>query len=86
MTVVCLCVHVESALQLVYASKEAGGNVKSTASHVKVDEASVLVDQATIELTSTLENAGGMDGLITGKGSFLNMWLWFTISFKMLKG
>ncbi len=50
-----------------YASKEAGGNVKTTLSHVKVDESSVLVDQAAKELTATLEKAGGMAGLVHGK-------------------
>eukprot|EP00731_Ephydatia_muelleri_P016952 Em0010g50a len=36
----------ESALQLVYAAKEAGGNTKSTAVHGKVDEAAILVQTA----------------------------------------
>ena len=67
---VCVCVCAESALQLVYASKEAGGNVKSTASHTKVDEASKMVEQAAMELTATLESAGGMAGLVSGQ--FLN--------------
>ena len=67
-----MCVFIESTLQLVYASKEAGGNVKSTASHIKVDEACKLVEQAAVELTSTVESAGGMDGLISGKGSFMD--------------
>ena len=57
----------ESALQLVYASKDAGGNPKSTAAHDKVDEASTLMNQAVSELTATLEKAGGEAGLISGK-------------------
>ena len=57
----------ESALQLIYASKEAGGNPKSTAIHGKVDEASVLMGQAITELTATLEKAGGVAGLTSGE-------------------
>lgn len=56
----------ESALQLVYASKEAGGNPKSTASHTKVDEEARLMNQAVVELTATLEKARGEAGLISG--------------------
>ena len=65
-----MCVCVESALQLVYASKETGGNVRTTAIHHKVDESSVLVEQAAVELTATLEKAGGIAGLIHGKLPF----------------
>ena len=57
----------ESALQLVYASKESGGNPKSTASHAKVDEAAAFMQQAVVELTATLEKAGGEAGLISGE-------------------
>ena len=56
----------ESALQLVYAAKEAGGNPKSSAAHVKVDEAAVFMNQAVADLTATLEKAGGEAGLISG--------------------
>ena len=55
----------ESALQLVYAAKEAGGNTKSTAVHGKVDEAALLVQTAVSELTQTLEKAGSETGIIT---------------------
>lgn len=57
----------ESALQLVYAAKEAGGNTKSTAVHGKVDEAAILVQTAVSELTQTLEKAGSETGIITGR-------------------
>lgn len=57
----------ESALQLVYASKEAGGNPRSTASHGKVDEAAALMNQAVVDITATLEKAGGEAGLISGE-------------------
>ena len=50
-----------------YASKDAGGNPKSTAAHDKVDEAATLMNQAVSELTATLEKAGGEAGLISGK-------------------
>ncbi len=63
-----MCVCVESALQLVYSSKEAGGNPRSVTSHAKVDEATTLMDQAVIDLTATLEKAGGEAGLISGEG------------------
>ena len=49
-----------------YASKEAGGNPRSTAAHVKVDEAATLMNQAVVDLTATLEKAGGEAGLISG--------------------
>lgn len=50
-----------------YSSKEAGGNPRSTAAHAKVDEASYLMHQAVVDLTATLEKAGGEAGLISGK-------------------
>ena len=56
----------ESALQLMYSSKEAGGNAKSTSSHVKVDEGAQLMQRAISELTETLEKAGGEAGLFSG--------------------
>ena len=58
--------HVESALQLTYAAKEAGGNPKSVPAHEKVDEAARLMQQAVTDLTLTLEKAGGEAGLISG--------------------
>ena len=57
----------ESALELVYASKEAGGNPKSTSSHEKVDEAGKLMHKAVSDLTETLEKAGGEAGLFSGE-------------------
>ena len=53
---------------MMYASKESGGNPKSTRSHDKVDEAAHMVQQAVNDLTLTLEKAGGEAGLISGKG------------------
>ena len=53
-----------------YASKEAGGNPKSTTSHTKVDEATALMNQAVVDLTATLEKAGGEAGLISGKDMY----------------
>ena len=64
---------VESALQLVYSSKEAGGNPRSTAAHTKVDEAAKLMNQAVADLTATLEKAGGEAGLISGEGAGLGV-------------
>lgn len=57
----------ESALQLVYTSKEAGGNPKSTDSHGKVDESARLMVSAADELIALLEKAGAEAGLITGE-------------------
>ena len=56
----------ESALQLMYAAKEAGGNPKSTRAHVKVDESAILMQEAVSDLTQTLDKAGGEAGLISG--------------------
>ena len=57
----------ESALQLMYAAKEAGGNAKSTAAHQKVTETSQMMVAAADDLTDLLEKAGAEAGLITGK-------------------
>ncbi len=54
-------------LQLMYASKESGGNPKSVEAHGKVDEAAHMMANAANDLTLTLEKAGGEAGLITGK-------------------
>lgn len=59
---------VGSALQLVYLSREAGGNPRPTATHAKVDEAASLMSQTVAELTSMLEKAGGEARLISGEG------------------
>ena len=56
----------EAGLQMVYASKESGGNPKSEESHGKVDEAAKLFVDAAVELTELLEKAGAESGLITG--------------------
>ena len=63
----CSFPNTESALQLTYAAKEAGGNPKSVPSHEKVDEAARFMLQAVTDLTITLEKAGGEAGLISGK-------------------
>jgi talin len=55
----------ESTLQLVYASKDAAGNPKSTAAHAKVDDAAELLTEAVGDLTQLLEKAGGDAGLIS---------------------
>lgn len=57
----------ESAVELMYSAKEAGGNPKSTAAHGKVDEKASLMQKAVNELTYTLEQAGGEAGLISGE-------------------
>lgn len=59
----------ESALQLMYAAKDAGGNPKSVPAHEKVDEAARFMQQAVTDLTLTLEKAGGEAGLISGKNT-----------------
>ena len=55
-----------SHMQLVYASKDAAGNPKSTAAHGEVDQASKLMQEAVSDLTELLEKAGGEAGLISG--------------------
>ena len=62
----------ESALQLMYAAKDAGGNPKSVPAHEKVDEAAKFMQQAVTDLTLTLEKAGGEAGLISGKNIISN--------------
>jgi talin len=54
---------IESALQLLYASKEAGGNPKSTTQD-EVNEAGELVKDAVKELSDTIQNAGSDVALI----------------------
>ena len=61
--------YTESALQLSYAAKEAGGNPKSVPAHEKVDEAARFMQQAVTDLTLTLEKAGGEAGLISGENN-----------------
>uniref|UniRef100_A0A1X7VGP0 FERM domain-containing protein n=1 Tax=Amphimedon queenslandica TaxID=400682 RepID=A0A1X7VGP0_AMPQE len=56
----------EAGLQMVYASKESGGNPKSEEAHGRVDEAAKLFTDAAVELTELLEKAGAESGLITG--------------------
>lgn len=57
----------EAGLQMVYASKESGGNPKSTESHAKVDQAARFMVDAAAELTELLEKAGAETGLIIGE-------------------
>ena len=57
-----------SHTQLVYASKDAAGNPKSTEAHARVDQASDLTQDAVADLTQLLEKAGGEAGLISGRG------------------
>ena len=57
----------ENALRLVYASKESGGNPKSTAAHDKVDEAASLTQQAVTDLLAMLEKNEIEDKLLTGE-------------------
>ncbi|KAG0722917.1 Talin-2 [Chionoecetes opilio] len=58
----------ECALQLVYASKEAGGNPKATHAHPDVDDAADTIKETLQELLSTVETiateAGVMSGLV----------------------
>ena len=67
-----LSASIESALQLTYAAKEAGGNPKSVPAHEKVDEAARFMQQAVTDLTLTLEKAGGEAGLISGNNNTLS--------------
>ena len=52
--------------QMVYVSKEAAGNPRSTAAHAKVEQSANLLTEAVVDLTQLLEKAGGDAGLISG--------------------
>ena len=51
---------------MVYASKEAAGNPRSTTAHAKVEQSAELLSEAVGDLTQLLEKAGGDAGLISG--------------------
>ena len=53
-------------LQLVYASKDAAGNPRSTVAHGKVEQEGKLLSEAVDDLTQLLEKAGGDAGLVSG--------------------
>ncbi|XP_068208058.1 talin-2-like [Palaemon carinicauda] len=56
----------ECALQLVYASKESGGNGKATEAHQEVDEAANATKQALKDLLSLVEGIATEAGVVTG--------------------
>ena len=73
----------EAGLQMVYVSKESGGNPKSTEAHAKVEEAAKFFTDAAVELTELLEKAGAETGLIVGRWSFLFVPLPLSVNFYM---
>ena len=73
----------EAGLQMVYVSKESGGNPKSTEAHAKVEEAAKFFTDAAVELTELLEKAGADTGLIVGRWSFLFVPLPLSVNFYM---
>ncbi|XP_077996572.1 talin-1-like isoform X2 [Glandiceps talaboti] len=56
----------ESALQLMYAAKEGGGNPKNTHTHSAIDEAADGMKEALDDLNKTLEESASEFGIITG--------------------
>ena len=56
----------EACMQMMYASKQSGGNFKSVEAHAQVDEGTRMMSDAAEELTKLLEKAGAEAGLITG--------------------
>lgn len=56
----------ECALQLVYASKESGGNGKAGDAHQEVDEAADATKQALKDLLSLVESIATEAGVVTG--------------------
>lgn len=56
----------ESALQLIYVTKESGGNPKAIALHSEVDETVESTKDALQELQNTLETISTSAGIVTG--------------------
>ncbi|XP_073240951.1 talin-like [Porites lutea] len=56
----------ESAAQLMYATKEGGGNPKSVHSHPDIDEAAQGMKEAVKDLGQTLEEAASESGVVSG--------------------
>ncbi|XP_070547100.1 talin-1-like isoform X3 [Ptychodera flava] len=56
----------ESALQLMYAAKEGGGNPKNTHTHSAIDEAADGMKEAVDDLNKTLEECASEFGIVTG--------------------
>ncbi|KAK4327375.1 hypothetical protein Pmani_002156 [Petrolisthes manimaculis] len=56
----------ECALQLVYASKEAGGNPKATHAHPDVDDAADTMKETLQEVLSTVETIATEAGVVSG--------------------
>ncbi|XP_029174486.1 talin-1 isoform X3 [Nylanderia fulva] len=56
----------ESALQLIYVTKESGGNPKAVALHSEVDETVESTKDALQELQNTLETISTSAGIVTG--------------------
>lgn len=62
----------ECALQLIYASKEAGGNPKATHIHCEIDESADGMKDALQDLLHTLEAAATEAGVVTGLVDSIN--------------
>eukprot|EP00058_Branchiostoma_floridae_P006920 XP_002592408.1 hypothetical protein BRAFLDRAFT_67274 [Branchiostoma floridae] len=56
----------ESALQLVYTSKEGGGNPKATHAHAAIDEAAEGMKEAVDDLLKTLDESASETGAVFG--------------------
>ena len=62
----------ESAAQLVYATKDAGGNPKAVHHHPAVDEAAEDLAEAIKDLTQQLEEAASDTGAVTALVNSIN--------------
>ncbi|XP_043281171.1 talin-2 isoform X2 [Venturia canescens] len=56
----------ESALQLIYVTKEAGGNPEAAALHAEIDETVESTKDTIRELQNTLESISTSNGIVTG--------------------
>ena len=56
----------ENVLQLVYVTKESGGNPNAVTLHAEVDDTVESTKEALQELQNTLENISTSNGIVTG--------------------
>lgn len=62
----------ESALQLIYAAKDCGGNTKAVNLHPEVDECAASTRDALQELVTSLETISTQSGIVSGVVDNLN--------------
>lgn len=62
----------ESALQLIYATKECGGNAKAVNMHPEIDECASCTKEALRDLVASLEKISTQSGIVSGVVDNLN--------------